>query len=158
MLDAVTEKLCSELKERGIEAVRAFPAQDVPDGAAVAVGLKKASVGPGGFGDYLGLAGGEERFGVRCRAVFSLDIFSPPPGGSAGLSKAADALMAALGSMAGGGSAELNIGAAEFDAKLCRLRCRCELGAQFWLVRESAEPGGGFEEFVVKGMILDAIE
>ena len=85
MLDAVTEKLCSELKERGIEAVRAFPAQDVPDGAAVAVGLKKASVGPGGFGDYLGLAVGEERFGVRCKAVFSLDIFSPPPGGSAGL-------------------------------------------------------------------------
>ena len=71
MLDAVTEKLCSELKERGIEAVRAFPAQDVPDGAAVAVGLKKASVGPGGFGDYLGLAGGEERMipPVHCGAV-----------------------------------------------------------------------------------------
>ena len=155
MLDAMTQTLVDELAEHGVHAVRAFPGETPePDGSAVAVCLKKATVAPGGFGDYMGMSGSGEQFGLSCRAVFALDVYSAAAEGSAGRSAAVDDLILAVGELSGGfGPGELGIGAAEFDTKLCRMRCRCELGAQFWLVRE---PGGEteFTGFTVKGMIL----
>ena len=155
MLDAMTQTLVSELREHGVNAMRAFPGEPPePDGSAVAVCLKKATVAPGGFGDYMGQSGGDECFGLSCRASFALDVYSGAAEGSAGLSAAVDNLILAVGELSGGfGPGELSIGAVEFDRQLCRMRCRCELGAQFWLVRE---PGGEteFTGFTVKGMIL----
>lgn len=155
MLDAMTQTLVSELLEHGVNAMRAFPGEPPePDGSAVAVCLKKATVAPGGFGDYMGQSGGDECFGLSCRASFALDVYSGAAEGSAGLSAAVDNLILAVGELSGGfGPGELSIGAVEFDRQLCRMRCRCELGAQFWLVRES---GGEteFTGFTVKGMIL----
>jgi hypothetical protein len=160
MLDAMTGRLCALLCEKGLRAIYAYPDAPIDRTApAVAVSVQKAVVGPGGYGDYIGLEGEEELFALRCDAQFALDICTEPEGGYAALSAEADRLAAALWALGGEmGAPALTLGQAEYDRKSGCLRCRCALSASFWLVRRPEETPGTFSGFTVKGMILHGNE
>jgi len=160
MLEAMTQTLCAALCAQGVRAVSAFPDAPVDrTGPLVAVSVKKAVIGPGGYGDFVGLEREEELFALRCDAQFALDVRTGPAGGYDALSAETDRLTAALWSLGDmGGPPGLTIEQAEYDRKSDCLRCRCALSASFWLARPAEEFSGTFSGFLVKGMILHANE
>ena len=157
MLEAVSRKLCDELRHKGINALMAYPDADMDrQKGVVAVSIKKAQVKSGGFGDYLGYGDTGEVYGLVCEAKFALDIYSEPEGGYAALSKECDSLISAVWEISGG-IGELTLGECSYDKTLCALRCPGALDAKFWLTRNGDE-SGEIEEFTVKGMILHGNE
>ena len=156
MLEAMSKKLCDELRSLGINAVLAYPDGEMDAGTPmVAISLKNAAIGGGGFGDYLGVDDAGEVYGIRCQAKFALDVYSHTEGGYARLSKECDRLISALWALSGGIGA-LELGECSYDKALCCLKCRGQLGASFWLTQGSETEE--ITDFTVKGMILHGNE
>ena len=156
-LDSVREELAELLRQRGVDALCAWPdSQRVrKNGAVAAVSLRQCEGGPAGFRDYLGerynreSGQWEELYGRKVRLVFGLDLYAPR---GALAQSALDRLTEALcrGGPAGLSITELSAGEMTFDGtlRLFRLPVEAACTATLYAV---AEEGGAFVDFEVRG-------
>ena len=156
-LDAVRERMAEFLREKGVDAVCAWPdgARVRRQGAVAAVSLRRCEGGPAGFRDYLGeryngeTGRWEELYGRRVRLVFGLDLYAAR-GEEA--QAAFDRVAGALHRDGPGGLSilELSGGELSYDGtlKLFRVPVEAVCEARAYAM---AEEGGGFVDFEVRG-------
>ena len=158
-LDSVREVLAAYLKERGLDAVSAYPETDrVRSGAAVAaVSLRGCSGGAPGFQDYLGerynedTGGWEERYGKRLTLTFGLDLYALR---AADIQSGLEVLSGALrdGGPEGMKALGFSAGEMEYIGEARRFHCGVQAEFQVWFYAVTDE-NGVFTDFEVKGMI-----
>ena len=159
-LDSLRETAADWLREKGIEAVTAWPGGDRSRraGAVAAVSLRACESGPGGFQDYLGerydapTATWRELYGKKLRVTVGLDLYAPAEGGEAACHRPFDRMPAALHS---GGPPGLKVrslsrGEGRFDEGQGLFCCPVEAVCEAWLYAET-DGSGAFLRFEVKG-------
>ena len=159
-LQAVRERMAEYLRENGVEAVCAYPAEERKrrTGAAAAVSVRVCQGGPGGFQDYLGERFDEksgkwqELYGKRMELTFGLDLYAPGPAGAQDIQAAFDKLAQALrqGGPPGLKVLELSCGETRFDREAGLFHRTAEARCQGYLYAV-AEEGGSFLDFIVRG-------
>lgn len=161
-LDTVRDRVTAFLRERGVDAVSAWPEKERTRGTrpVAAVSLRKCEGGPSGFRDYLGerynedAGRWEELYGRRVKLTFGLDLYARggKDGGAAGVELAFDQMAQALG---GEGPEGLRIlalsrGETKFDQGAGLYQCLAEAVCEGYLYAV-ADEGGAFLEFTVRG-------
>lgn len=162
-LDALRGCMADLLRAHGLAAVEAWPGRDRQrlTGVVAAVSIRSCTAEPGAFWEYLGEeldadAGvWRERYGRRLEVVFGLDLYAPGEAGGGACQTGFDALAQALHTGTGGGLRliALSRGEVSYDQELDVLRCPAEARCRAYLYA-SAEEGGAFTDFVVKGEVL----
>ncbi len=157
MLETILEAVCRCIAEQGIQAVRAWNAEQLQEGAVVAVGLAGGSLFSPGAGNYLGmsrdaLTGVEvERFGWRAELTLALDCYAPVDGKDC-LSVFAGAVQA-LQKLGGGLKLrQVDCGEIGYDKASRRYHCRGKLRGTAFLIGEQPEDGEEIRHFILKGV------
>ena len=162
-LDALRTYMTGLLQGQGVEAMEAWPREERPrlTGVVAAVSIRSCRAEPGAFWEYLGeelepdTGTWRERYGRRLEVVFGLDLYAPGEAGGGACQTGFDALAQALHTGTGGGLRliALSRGEVSYDQELDVLRCPAEARCRAYLYA-SAEEGGAFTDFVVKGEVL----
>jgi len=153
------ERLADYLREAGVDAVTAYPAEERRrrTGAVAAVSLRGYEGGPAGFRDYLGerynetSGTWEELYGKKVRLTFGLDLYAGAEGEDA-LRQTFDRVVRAL---SGGGPeglrpVEVNGGETAYDRGTGLLKYPAEAVCEAYLYAV-ADEGGRFLDFEVRG-------
>lgn len=156
-LDGAREKMAEFLREKGIDAVCAWPDETRVrrQGAAAAVSLRRCEAGPSGLWNYLGerynreSGRWEELYGRRVKLTFGLDLYAPK--GETALA-AFDRLAGAFHQDGPEGleMTELAGGDLDYDGALKLFRMPVEAVCKASLCAAAGE-GGVFEDFDVRG-------
>lgn len=156
-LDTVRERMAGFLRERGVEAVCAWPdrARTRPAGAVAAVSLRSCEGGPAGFRDYLGERWNresgqwEELYGRRVKLTFGLDLYAAR---GAEAQAAFDRVAAAFHQEGPDGLKVLafSSGALEYVEEWRLFLCPAQAVCEGWLCAVAQEDGA-FTDFEVRG-------
>lgn len=159
-LEHIRLHMADYLRNRGLDAVTAWPAQGRREleGPEVVVSLRGCQAGPAGFQDYLGerfdpeTGLWEERYGRRAALTFGLDLYAPAETGGEGMQAAFDALAGALleGGPEGLPIREFSCGETEYDEGGRLLRRRVQAVCDSCLCAVT-RPGGVFLDFELRG-------
>lgn len=159
-LDLIRERMTQYLRERGLQAVTAWPREERREGtgAVVLVSLRRCQAGPSGFQDYLGerynqeTGQWEELYGRRVRLTFGLDLYAGAQAGEQAIQAAFDELAGALqeGSPEGLAVQELTCRETAYDRDGRLLKREAEAVCTAYLYAVTL-PGGVFLEFEIRG-------
>ena len=161
-LELIRERMCAFLKERGVNALTAWPEGERRAEAepVVLVSLRRCQAGPSGFQDYLGerfnrdSGQWEELYGRKVKLTFGLDLYAAAQTGEGAVQRAFDALAAALqdGTPEGLTLTEFSCGETVYDDRERRLRRPAQAECTACLCAVT-EPGGAFLDFEIRGGI-----
>ncbi len=159
-LDSLRETAADWLREKGIEAVTAWPGGDRSRraGAVAAGSLRAGARGPGGVQAYLGARDAAPAapqlgsHGKKLRVTVGLDLYAPAEGGEAACQRAFDRMAAAVprGGPPGLKVRSLSRGEGRFDEGQGLFCCPVEAVCEAWLYAET-DGSGAFLRFEVKG-------
>ncbi len=163
-LSDIRERMVQYLRDRGVEAMAAWPEGRRPElaGPAVSVSLRGCQAGPAGFQNYLGERYNEESgqweeiYGRSAKLTFGLDLYAPAETGRAALQSAFDALAGALaqGGPEGLAREEFSCGEMEYD-KSGRLLKRPVQAVCRACLRVTEAAGGSFTDFELRGVMKE---
>jgi len=159
-MEAVRERMAEYLKDRGVDAVTAWPEGERVSRKrpAAVVSLRECRAGPAGFQNYLGERYSEETglweelYGRKAVLIFGLDLYASKGGDGSELQKAFDVLARALadGGPEGMKVTEFSCGETEYDGAAGVLKRSARAVCQAWLYA-SVLPGGLFNDFELRG-------
>lgn len=161
-LDRIRERMTQYLRDRGVEAMNAWPQGERArrDTPAAVVSLRRCQAGPSGFQDYLGQRFNEETlrwedlFGRKAELTFGLDLYVRAQAGEQALQACFDQVLDAL--QAGGPEGltvlETACGETEYrpEERLLVRTAQVKCSACLYAV---TEPGGLFLDFEIRGGI-----
>lgn len=157
MLDTVLDAITQTLSDAGIDAVREYPGIRLGrvESPVVCLGARSAKLSGSGMGDYMGLAGQEERevYALRLELCVGAEIFAPVDyrGGCIGVFEKISTLLPLLPS--GIRPTELVCGDTAPDSDTGLLKCGAELHCTAALICELGEETGQFTDFRLKGVL-----
>ena len=164
MFSNITAALVRSLRNAGIRAGQAYPAEAiVRDGECfVRVRIESLKQRGAGFGDYLGLETDEsgaqtELYGMRCDMQLALDIYaSCSKAGAAEKCEAmVDDIILALAKSSGLNIVSLRCTGVDTDRDTGLFCCPCTAGAEVFMTLEAENETARFSDFILKGEIKE---
>lgn len=161
-LEQIRERMARYLRERGIDAITAWPQEERGEGSApvAVVSLRGCQAGPSGFQDYLGerfneeTGGWEELYGKKAALTLGLDLYAGARVGEQAVQSAFEALAGALqeGGPEGLEVREVRCGETVYEQAQRRLKRPVQAACIAYLYAVK-EPDGGFLDFEIRGGI-----